>query len=161
MPKHPIVRNERTKRIAELKALGKDRVEIAADLGISVGVLQTFCSVNGIKLPLKFNLQDRARKIENLADQGLSRDEISSALSIKMTSLQEWCSRNQVKLPPRSSSVDNIRKGNVIVRASIPERLATDLKAEAETRHVGVIDFTASILSAVAEGKLYNAVLEQ
>lgn len=147
--------------IKSMAAQGKSRHEIAKYLSMRVGTLQAFCSLNNVLLPVKTTHRNRPNKIAELTERGLSRDEIAKALNLKLTSLQEWCSRHRVSLPSRSSSADTRRMGNVIVRSSIPSTLADELKDEAEHRKVGVVDFTASILSAVAEGKLYNAVLEQ
>jgi hypothetical protein len=123
--------------------------------------LQSFCYINKVALPVRPSIRDRIDSIESLAASGLSRDEIASRLNIKLTSLQEWCSRHKVKLPKRSSTKDPTKDGNVIIRASMPTTLAEGLKTEAQNRQIGVSDLSTSILAAVAEGNLYNAVLEQ
>jgi hypothetical protein len=150
-------------QIIELKNQGKTRTEIATILGVSHKNLRDYCNRYGITMPTLYSsrLKDRTNLILDYTQRGYSREEIAAKIGIEIINLRDWAIRNQVPLPMKSTTIDGRDIGNIVIKASIPRSLAEDIIAEAKTRKVGIKTLTADLLACIAEGKLYDAVLDR
>jgi transposase len=150
-------------QILKLKNQGKTRTEIADILGVSNKNLRNYCNRYNITMPTLYSTrsENRTNLILDYTQKGYSREEIAAKTGIGMNNLQDWAKRNQVPLPMKCAAVDNRNTGNIVIKASIPRTLAEDIINEAKTRKVGIKTLTADLLACIAEGKLYDAVLDR
>ncbi len=163
MGTHILKKEYRATRIAELVAQGKNRKEIANDLGIKHKHLSDYCCIYGIKIPTIATQRVEARKnlVAKYTNEGFSREEIAQALGIRLNQLISWASDHKVNLPYSSIRRSRMAPNLVTIQMHMPISLADEFQKEANSRNVGCSLFAASLLSLVIKDKLYNAVLDQ
>lgn len=149
--------------IINLVKQGKSREEISTILGVRHENLRDYCYKYEISIPtiVKTNFLKRTNKINFLAKKGFSREEIAKELNITLNSLIFWAARNKITLPSKTITESHKHPGNMIIKSHVPCSVASLISQEARSRKVGVKKLTSDLLACIAEGKLYDAVLDQ
>jgi hypothetical protein len=99
--------------------------------------------------------------IKNLVAQGLPAKEIAERLGCKLGTLRVKCSQHRISLR-RSTSPAASSKRSGAARLVIPlaEDVSLDLQRHAEKRGLSKANLAAALLEAIANDKLYNAVID-
>jgi hypothetical protein len=161
--KQTVKKDYRVRRISELVSQGKNRKEIAEDLGIKLKSLHDYCYVYGIEIPTiaSQRIDSRKSRVSKYASEGFSREEIAKALGIRLKQLIDWASDHKVDLPYSSIRRSRMTPNLVTIQMHVPTSLADEFQKEANSRDVGCGLFAAAIITSVIKDKLYNAVLDQ
>ena len=106
--------------------------------------------------------------MKRMAEQGCSAPEIARAIGSTTASVRVTCSRQQIRLRrgrgdvarPAPVHAPLTQEVGVPVVAYLPETLYADFKQHANDLHKPGSAFASMLLSAIAIGDLYKAVLD-